>query len=92
MSPQLWAGLATNQIFDSFTLDIFRDSPTAQNSKSYFTIEWDTVTIVEAKQYSPLSLDQSLGWCPYLEDISFTFKKVTWNQIPASTSGSDVYS
>jgi type VI secretion system Hcp family effector len=92
MSPQFWQALAVNTVFDSFTLDIFRDSPTSANAKSFYTIEWDTVTIVEAKQYSPLVLDPSLIWMPYLEDISFTFKKVTWNQIPASTSGGDTYS
>ena len=48
-----------------------------------------TVTFVEGKGYTPLVINSANSFYQYMEDWSFTFKGVQWDQLPSSTTGQD---
>ena len=47
------------------------------------------MTFVEGKAYTPLVINSANSFFQYMEDWSFTFKSVQWDQLISSTTGSD---
>ena len=89
-SPLLWSALATNQVITQAVVDFFRPDPAGTNKpQNYFRITYGTVTFVEGKGFTPLLIDPNNSFFQYMEDWSFTFKTVQWDQLIASTTGND---
>jgi type VI secretion system secreted protein Hcp len=89
-SPLLWSALTTNQIIDPVVINFYRPDPAGTNKpQNYFKITYNAVTFVEGKGYTPLVINPNNGFFQYMEDWSFTFKKVQWDQLISSTTGND---
>jgi type VI secretion system secreted protein Hcp len=91
-SPLLWGALSTNKIINQATVEFYRPDPAGTNKpQNYFRITYDTVTLVEGKAYTPLVINPNHSFFQYMEDWSFTFKKVQWDQLISSTTGNDAW-
>lgn len=89
-TPLLWGAIAKNEVLTQVVLDFYRPHPTgAAPKQKFFTITWDNVTLVAASTYSELILDPVKKTYPMLEDWQFTFLKVKWEHVVASTNGDD---
>jgi type VI secretion system secreted protein Hcp len=89
-SPLLWNALANNLGIDQVVCDFFRPDPTGLAApQNFFRYTWKTVTFVEGKGYTPLVINSANSFFQYMEDWSFTFKSVQWDQLISSTTGSD---
>lgn len=88
-SPLLWNAITSGE---SLTLALtFWRINTSGQLENYFKIEWDSVTLVDAKGFK---LDvQNKANADYfdMEEFKFTYKKVTWEHVKAGTNGSDDY-
>src|SRR6516225_11212653 len=89
-SPLLWGALATNKVIDEVDAEFYRPDPTGlPKPQLFFKMTWKKVTFVEGKAYTPLVINPANSFFQYLEDWSFTFKQVQWDQVVSSTTGSD---
>jgi type VI secretion system secreted protein Hcp len=87
-SPLLWQALSQNEELEEVKCDFFRNDPNGMpKPENFFRITWKHATLVEGRAYVPLTINPQNGFFQNMEDWSFTFKHVKWEQIPDSTSG-----
>ena len=87
-SPLLYAALTSGERLSKVTIKWFRTSMQG-TQEHYFTHELEDGMIVDIKGYMPNALDPSLGHMTHMEDISFTYRKISWTHEISGTSGSD---
>ncbi|MDR2405100.1 MAG: Hcp family type VI secretion system effector [Deltaproteobacteria bacterium] len=75
-SPKLFRACVTGERA-AVTLDFYRVKPDGTEEK-YFTIKLDQAIVVNIREYSPLSILPESKPYPDLEDVSFTYSKITW--------------
>jgi len=87
-SPLLYTALATGERLTKCELKFFRTS-TSGTQEHYFTIELEDAIITKIRPYMENCQDPSKAHFTHLEEVSFTYRKITWNHEAAGTSGSD---
>jgi type VI secretion system secreted protein Hcp len=87
-SPLLYTALTSGERLTKCVLKFYRTSPDGQQ-EHYFTIELEDAIIVDIKSYMPNCQDPAQSHFTHLEDVSFTYRKITWSHEVAGTSGSD---
>jgi type VI secretion system secreted protein Hcp len=87
-SPLLYAALTSGERLTKFTLKWFRTSTDGQ-PEHYFTIELEDAIITKIHAYMPNCQDEKNRQFTHLEDVSFSYRKITWTHETAGTSGSD---
>ena len=87
-SPLLYTALATGERLTKCQLKFFRTS-TSGTQEHYFTIELEDAIITKIRPYMENCQDPSKAHFTHLEEVSFTYRKITWNHEAAGTSGSD---
>jgi type VI secretion system secreted protein Hcp len=87
-SPLLYAALTSGERLGTIYIHWFRTSMTG-TQEHYFTHELTDAMIVDIKAYSPNALDPSMAHFTQMEDISFTYRAISWTHEIAGTSGSD---
>jgi type VI secretion system secreted protein Hcp len=87
-SPLLYAALTSGERLTKCQLKFYRTSADGQQ-EPYFTIELEDAIIVDIKAYMPNCQDPAQRHFTNLEDISFTYRMITWTHDAAGTSGSD---
>jgi type VI secretion system secreted protein Hcp len=91
-SPLLWGALAQNKVLSEVLCEFYRPDPAGMpKPQLFFKIKWSNVTFVDGKGYTPLVIDPNNSFYQYIEDWSFTFKKVEWDHVIASTTGQDAW-
>ena len=87
-SPQLYVALSTGERLTKCLLKFYRTS-TSGTQEHYFTIELADAIVTNIKAYMPNCQDPSQAHFTHLENVSFTYRQITWNHEVAGTSGSD---
>jgi type VI secretion system secreted protein Hcp len=84
-SPLLAQALANGEQLTTVVLKWFRTAPSGEQ-EHYFTIE---ATITDIKTHMPNCLDPVNSSVTHMEDVSFSYKGITWTHEVAGTSGTD---
>jgi type VI secretion system secreted protein Hcp len=87
-SPLLYTALTTGEMLTTCQLKFYRTSSDGQQ-EHYFTIELQDAIIVDIKAYMPNCQDPGQAHFTNLEDVSFSYRMITWTHEVAGTSGSD---
>lgn len=88
-SPLLTYALGNKQIVDTARFTFFRPSPSLDGpDERYFTIELHEGRVVKVKQSSTDGLvgEAEDSDRPMLEEVSFTFKQISWTHEAAGTT------
>jgi len=87
-SPLLYVALSTGERLTKCLLKFYRTS-TSGTQEHYFTVELEDAIVTNIQAYMPNCQDPSQAHFTHLEDISFTYRQITWTHEIAGTSGSD---
>ncbi len=87
-SPLLYTALTTGERMKKVEIKWYRTSMDGVQ-EHYFTHELEDAVIVNIHAYMHNCQDPSLSHFTHLEDVSFTYRKITWTHEVAGTSGSD---
>lgn len=87
-SPLLFQALTKGERLIECKLEWYRTSITG-TQEHYFTIELEDAVIVDIKSYMHNCQDPSKAHFTHLEDVAFTYRKITWTHVAAGTSASD---
>lgn len=86
-SPMLYQALTTGERL-KVKVKWFRTS-SAGSQEHYFTHELEDAIIVDISAHMPNCQDPGQAHFTHLENVSFTYRKITWTHEVAGTSGSD---
>ncbi len=87
-SPLLYTALTTGEQIKKCKLKFYRTSVDG-NQEHYFTIALEDAIIVDINAYMPNCQDPSKAHFTHLEDVAFTYRKITWTHEVGGTEGSD---
>lgn len=87
-SPLLYTALSSGEKLTKCVIKWYRTSADGQQ-EHYFTTELEDAIIVDIKSYMHNCQDPSKAHFTHLEDVSFSYRKITWSHEVAGTSGSD---
>ncbi|SNR89777.1 type VI secretion system secreted protein Hcp [Humidesulfovibrio mexicanus] len=75
-SPKLFKACCTGEQC-TITLDYYRIDPTGREQK-YYTVKMEEAIVVSLREYSPLTFLPENKPYHDMEDVSFTYSKITW--------------
>ena len=87
-SPLLYNALCSGELLTNVEIKWYRTSASG-TQEHYFTIKLVDAVIVDIKGYMPNCQDPANASFTHLEDVSFSYRSITWNHEVAGTSGSD---
>lgn len=87
-SPKLYAALTSGERLSRVQIKWYRTSMTGKQ-EHYFTHELEDAVIVSIDGRMPNAQDPSMEHFTHLEDVAFTYRKITWTHEVAGVSGSD---
>ncbi len=87
-SPLLYSALTSGERMSKCKIDWFRTSVTG-TQEHYFSIELEDAIIVDIRANMPNCQDPAQAHFTHLEEISFTYRKITWTHEVSGTSGHD---
>jgi len=76
-SPKLYQALCTGEHLKKVEVKWYRINKTG-NEEHYFTHKLEDAIVVEVKPYMPNCLDPKLEHFQHMEQVAFTYKKITW--------------
>ncbi|MBV6821719.1 Hcp family type VI secretion system effector [Pseudomonas sp. PD9R] len=87
-SPLLLNALCSGELITQVEIKWYRTS--AQGTQEhYYTIELEDAIIVDIKDYMHNCQDPISAHFTHLEDVHFSYRKITWTHEVSGTSGSD---
>lgn len=87
-SPLIFSALTSGERLTKCNLKWYRTS--AQGTQEhYFTIELEDAIIVDVASSMPNCQDPANGHFTHLENVSFSYRKITWTHEVSGTSGAD---
>ncbi|WP_434571077.1 Hcp family type VI secretion system effector [Pseudomonas sp. Z3-6] len=87
-TPLLLAALTSGECMNEVEIQWFRTSASG-SQEHYFTTKLEDAIIVEIKDYMFNCQDPANAHFTHLEDVHFTYRKITWTHEVSGTSGSD---
>ena len=87
-SPLLFNALVSGELLTFCTLRFYRTS-SAGLIERYFTIELVDALIVDIRSRMPNCQDPAMSHFTHLEDVFFSYRKISWEHNLANTSGMD---
>jgi len=87
-SPLLYAALTTGELLPKCEIKWYRTNPQG-TQEHYFSHELEDAVIVDIKAHMPNCQDPGLAHFTHLEDVAFSYRKITWTHKICGTSGSD---
>ncbi|MBC3385769.1 Hcp family type VI secretion system effector [Pseudomonas sp. SWRI12] len=87
-SPLLLAALTSGELMEEVSIQWFRTSKLGAQEHYFTTTLYDAI-IVEIKDYMFNCQDPANAHFTHLEDVHFTYRKITWTHEVSGTSGSD---
>lgn len=87
-SPLLLAALTTGEQMTEVTIEWYRTSASG-TQELYYTTKLEDAIIVEIKDYMHNCQDPANSHFTHLEDVHFTYRKITWTHEVCGTTGSD---
>ncbi|WHS62383.1 Hcp family type VI secretion system effector [Pseudomonas sp. G2-4] len=87
-TPLLLGALTSGERMEEVAIQWFRTSAAGTQEHYFTTTLWDAI-IVEIKDYMFNCQDPANAHFTHLEDVHFTYRKITWTHEVSGTSGSD---
>jgi type VI secretion system effector, Hcp1 family len=87
-SPLLLAALTSGERLTKIEIQWYRTSA-AGTQEHYYTTTLEDAIIVDIKDYMHNCQDPANSHFTHLEDVHFTYRKITWTHEVSGTSGSD---
>lgn len=87
-SPLLYEALTRGEMLPTCVIKWYRTSPQGVQ-EHYFTHTLTDAIIVDIKAHMPNCQDPANASFTHLEDVSFSYRKIDWEQVVCGTSGSD---
>lgn len=87
-SPLLYEALTNGEVMREVKLEFYRIAPSGKE-EVYFTITLKNAIIVSIKAWVPNALDPSRESFTHMEDVSFTYRDITWEHNIDGTMGDD---
>ncbi|MEB0207408.1 Hcp family type VI secretion system effector [Pseudomonas sp. CCC3.1] len=87
-SPLLLAALTSGERMSEVVIQWFRTSSTG-TQEHYYTTKLEDAIIVDIKDYMHNCQDPANSHFTHLQDVQFTYRKITWTHEVGGTSGSD---
>jgi len=87
-SPGLYLALVTGERLTKVVIKWYRTSASG-TQEHYFTHELEDAVIVDVSANMPHCQDQANANFTHLEDVTFTYRSITWTHEAAGTSGTD---
>jgi type VI secretion system secreted protein Hcp len=87
-SPLLYTALTTGEQMRKCVLKFYRTSADGKQ-EHYFTIALEDAIIVDINAYMPNCQDPAKAHFTHLEDVAFSYRKITWTHEVGGTEGSD---
>ena len=87
-SPLILTALTSGEVLDNCHIAWYRTSA-AGKQEHYFSIELEDAVIVDVQTRMPSCQDPAMAHFTHLEDVYFTYRKITWTHEVCGTSGSD---
>ena len=87
-SPKLYKALRTGEHMTEVTLKFYRITDQGKE-EHYFTIKLTEAIVVSIQPWVPNALDLSRDKFTHMEDVSFTFQKISWRWEPDGIEDED---
>lgn len=87
-SPLIYGALTSGEVMSAVRVEWYRTN-TMGKQEHYFTHELEDAIIVDVKAYMPNCQDPAMSHFSHLEDVAFSYRKITWTHEVAGTSGAD---
>ena len=87
-SPLIMQALSSGEKMTKCELKLYRTSAEGKQ-EHYYTITLEDAIIVDAQSYMYNCQDPAMSHFTHLEDIYFSYRKITWTHEVSGTSGSD---
>jgi len=87
-SPLIFTALTSGERLKECTLKWFRTSASG-TQEHYYTIKLEDAIIVDVQSSMANCQDPNMAHFTHLEDVYFTYRKITWTHEVSGTSGSD---
>jgi len=84
-SPKLYQALCTGEHMKNVTIKWYRFDPSTGDSREevhYFTHELEDAIVVNIKAWMPNVLDKDKEYYSHMEDVSFSYSKISWVRVP----------
>ena len=86
-SPLIYTALCKGEKLTKCEIKWFRIKGSIE--EHYFTMQFEDAIVVDIKTYMPNCQDPASASFTHLEDISISYRKITWTHEVAGTSGED---
>ena len=87
-SPKLFQALTSGEQMKNVTLEYYRISPKGTEEK-YYTVKLENAIITSLRSWTPNCLDAANKQMGHMEDIAFTYEKITWTFDPDGIEAED---
>ncbi len=87
-SPLLYAALTTGERLTTCQIKWYRTSVTG-TQEHYFTIALEDAIITNIRARMPNCQDPAMSSFTHLEDVSFSYRRITWTHEVGGTEGTD---
>ncbi len=87
-SPKLFQALTSGEQMKDVTLQYMRISPKG-TEETYYTVKLQNAIITNVRAWTPICLAQENQQMGHMEDVSFTYEKVTWTFEPDGIEAED---
>ncbi|MCP3869544.1 MAG: Hcp family type VI secretion system effector [Gammaproteobacteria bacterium] len=87
-SPLLYAALTSGERLSEVVIKWYRTSM-AGTQEHYYTHKLEDAMIVDMSGHSPNAQDPAMEHFSHMEDVSFTYRQITWTHEIGGTEGSD---
>lgn len=87
-SPKLLQALACGEQFKNVSLEFYRISAAGTEEK-YYTVKLENAILTSVRSWTPNCLTPENKQMGHMEDVAFTYEKVTWTYEPAGIEAED---
>lgn len=86
-SPLIFNALTSAEVLETCRIVWYRT--TTNGPELYYTIDLDDAVIVDVQSRMPNCNDPNSAHLTHMEDVYFTYRKITWTHNVCGTTGSD---
>jgi len=87
-SPKLFQALASGEQMKDVTLEFYRISPKGTEEK-YYTVKLSNAILTNMQSWTPNCLSLENKQMGHMENLSFTYEKITWTYEPDGIEAED---
>jgi type VI secretion system secreted protein Hcp len=87
-SPKILQALTSGEQLSEVLLEYYRITSAGKEEK-YYTIRLENAIIVSLNRWMPNCLDKTKASFGHMEDVSFSYEKVTWSFVPKGIEADD---